>query len=271
MKSIIAYFISNPSSIEIFIFGALMLSLWFAEFLMLAMPVGVKLKHTGTNLLFILTALPIQLFITIFLLMESATMMKNHWGLLNRMPFHNTFFVKYILGFLLLDFCEYIYHIIMHKTKPLWNFHLVHHSDQKMDVSTTVREHPGETVVRMLFLLLWVALLGASLPLLLLRQTFQTITNVTSHTQFRLNGVSAKILGWVFVTPNLHHVHHHHQLPYTDCNYGDVLIIWDRLFGTYGELDIKDTVFGIDTHPDSEVCKNFVEIIKIPFVPKTHS
>ncbi|PIH02801.1 hypothetical protein CS542_03340 [Pedobacter sp. IW39] len=46
--------------------------------------------------------------------------------------------------------------------------------------------------------------------------------------------------GLLFITPNLHHVHHHFELPYTDCNYGDVFSIWDRLFGTQGNEGKRD-------------------------------
>jgi sterol desaturase/sphingolipid hydroxylase (fatty acid hydroxylase superfamily) len=74
-----------------------------------------------------------------------------------------------------------------------------------------------------------------------------------------------KIVALVFITPNLHHVHHHYQLPYTDCNYGDVLSIWDRLFGTYGQLSKEETVFGIDTHMDEKLNASFIGAVKIPF------
>jgi sterol desaturase/sphingolipid hydroxylase (fatty acid hydroxylase superfamily) len=86
-----------------------------------------------------------------------------------------------------------------------------------------------------------------------------------AHTEFRLPRMVNKIVSLVVITPNLHHVHHHYVLPYTDCNYGDVLSIWDRLFGTYAQLDETDTVFGIDTHMNPEVNSRFVNILKIPF------
>jgi sterol desaturase/sphingolipid hydroxylase (fatty acid hydroxylase superfamily) len=65
---------------------------------------------------------------------------------------------------------------------------------------------------------------------------------------FLLPAVPARVLGWVFITPNLHHTHHHARLPGTNCNYGDVFSIWDRLFGTYVDMPSEDTVFGLDTH-----------------------
>jgi sterol desaturase/sphingolipid hydroxylase (fatty acid hydroxylase superfamily) len=263
-----SYFVTHPSSVQLLIFGTLITSLWLAEGLILAIPVHEKWRHTFTNMLFIATALPVQLFMTMFVLLEAAWITKNHWGLINRIPHHQSILVKYVVGFVILDFCEYLYHVIMHKINVLWKFHLVHHTDQKLDVSTTVREHPGETFVRMCFLMLWIGITGASFELLLLRQTIQTISNITSHTQFRLSNKVDKWVGLIFVTPNIHHVHHHYQLPYTDCNYGDVLSVWDRLFGTYGKLKPSDTVFGIDTHPDKNVCRSFIKVLQIPFVSK---
>jgi sterol desaturase/sphingolipid hydroxylase (fatty acid hydroxylase superfamily) len=260
-----SYFITHPTGFQILLYAGLLTFIWLTEAYIATLPFKMKWQHSITNLLFVLTALPVQLLMTIFLIMMSTWVMAHHWGLLLQLPYHHGFFVKYFAGFILLDFFDYLYHVIMHKVKPLWKFHLVHHTDQKMDVSTTVREHPGETFFRMCFLIIWVFLTGASFELLLLRQTFQSIVNITSHTEFRLSEKNEKWLGLIFVTPNMHHVHHHYELPYTDCNYGDVLSIWDRLFGTYSELEASKTVFGIDSHMDKIVCKSFNQSMKIPF------
>ncbi len=265
-----SYFVTHPTEVQLFIYAGLLMSLWLAEGFVSNVSFNKKWKHSFTNVMFIVTALPVQLLMTIFLLLVSAWVMHHNWGLLNWLPFHHTFFVKYFIGFVLLDFFEYLYHVIMHKVKPLWKFHLIHHTDHQLDVSTTVREHPGETFCRMCFLILWVFLSGASFGVLLLRQTLQTITNITSHTQFRLTGASEKLIGWVFITPNIHHVHHHYQLPYTDCNYGDVLSIWDRLFGTFNKMESSETVFGLDTHMDEKACKSFQQILKFPFIKNNH-
>jgi sterol desaturase/sphingolipid hydroxylase (fatty acid hydroxylase superfamily) len=103
-------------------------------------------------------------------------------------------------------------------------------------------------MVRIAFLILWVLLCGASLRVLMLRQSVQTLANVSQHTMFRLTGRTARLFGWLFVTPNLHHTHHHFERPGTDCNYGDVFSVWDRLFGTLVHLPKDATVFGLDTH-----------------------
>ena len=266
MTDIKEYFLSNPSSSQVLLYAVIILSLWLIEAVVLATSWKDKWRHTLTNILFIGTALPVQLFMTIFVLMLVSWCAVHHWGLLYILPYANSYFTKYFIGFILLDFCEYLYHVIMHKVKPLWRFHLVHHSDLQLDVSTTVREHPAETFLRMCFLILWVFLLGASFGVLLLRQTLQTVANISSHTRFRLPGKANYVLGWVFITPNLHQVHHHYQLPYTDCNYGDVLSIWDRLFNTY-QNDLPETglIYGIDSHMDKKYNSGFLRILKIPF------
>jgi sterol desaturase/sphingolipid hydroxylase (fatty acid hydroxylase superfamily) len=259
------FFGSHSTSLQVFIYAGIILTLWLVELWILMPSLKDKWKHTSNNFLFIITGLPIQLLMSVFVLVEAAWVLRSHIGVLNWLPASGSIFVKYIVGFILLDFCEYIYHVIMHKTKPLWKFHIVHHTDQEFDVSTTVREHPCETFIRMCFLLIWVVLIGASFQLLLIRQTLQTIANITSHTSFRLSDKVEKWVGLVFVTPNIHQVHHHYELPYTDCNYGDVLSIWDRLFGTYGKLEPAETVFGIDTQMDKEVAASFVKVLKVPF------
>ncbi|NCD71138.1 sterol desaturase family protein [Mucilaginibacter agri] len=251
--------------IQIALFALTITSIWASELLFTANTFFTKLKHSRVNLLFIFTALPVQLFMTTFVLAVSVWANHHHWGLINYIPFHQHLVVYYLSLFVLLDFCEYIYHVIMHKLDFLWKFHLVHHSDLHVDVSTTIREHPVETFIRTGFQILWVFLLGPVAAVLVFRQTIQSFSNIAAHTEFRLPNRINKVVGLIFITPNLHHVHHHFELPYTDKNYGDVLSIWDRLFGTYGELESHDTVFGVDTHMSPEVNGKFVSVLGIPF------
>ena len=259
------FFFQHEDAAQVLLYAGLITSLWLAEYVFSVEGLTKKWKHTSTNLMFIFTALPIQLFITIFIVMISNWAVFHHWGLINFVPFHHNRWIYYIVMFCMMDLCEYVYHVTMHKFDRLWKFHLVHHSDLMVDVSTTVREHPGETCIRSCFLMLWVFICGPAITVLLLRQLFQTFANITAHTEFRLSHRVNKIVGLMFITPNLHHVHHHYKLPYTDCNYGDVLSIWDRLFGTYCELDKEETIFGIDTHMEENTNAKYLNIIKVPF------
>lgn len=269
MNTTSSMFKDHGTVIQIILYLVVIISIWMAEFSVTLNSLKSKWQHTRVNLLFIVTALPIQLILTLAVIFISGWVTLNHWGILYLLPHHSSIWIKYITGFFLMDFFEYVYHVTMHKVGPLWNFHLIHHTDLEMDVSTTVREHPGETFVRVCFLMFWVFISGASIGLLLLRQTVQTVANLTAHTKFRLPKTPDKILGFLFITPNLHHVHHHFELPYTDCNYGDVLSIWDRIFGTYKEMNASEIKFGLDVYQGSST-SNFAHLIKFPFVKRKH-
>lgn len=253
--------------IQIILYLVVIISIWIAEFTLTLTSLKKKWQHTWVNLMFIITALPIQLIITGGVIFISGWAAIHHWGILFLLPFHSSPWIKYVTGFFLMDFFEYVYHVTMHKVKSLWSFHLVHHTDLEMDVSTTVREHPGETFIRVCFQMLWVFLSGASIGLLLLRQTVQTFANLIAHTKFRLPQKTDRLFGMLFITPNLHHVHHHFELPYTDCNYGDVFSIWDRLFGTFREMEATEIKFGLDIYQGYST-SNFKHLVKFPFIKR---
>jgi len=252
---------ADPTSIQVGLFAGLILSLWFAELFLSTQPWKSKWNHTKINLLFTSTALPLQVGLILIVLLICNWVTTRHWGILYLLPWSGSAWIKYLFGFLLLDFFEYFYHRMMHKVHNFWRFHMVHHSDPEVDVSTTVREHPGETILRVLFLAVVVFASGASLGLLAIRQTVQTVSNLTSHTDLMLPAKADRILNKLFITPNLHHVHHHFELPYTDCNYGDVLSIWDRLFGTFREK--KDIEYGVDVW-NGEAASSFFSLMKAP-------
>lgn len=255
---------NHETLLQVLLFLFIIVSIWLIELRLAMQSLKDKLSHSYVNMSFIVTALPIQLALSLGVLFVSGWVTVHHWGMLYLFPAHQSFWVKYLIGFLLLDLFEYCYHILMHKTSTLWRFHLIHHSDEQIDVSTTLREHPCETMVRVIFLMLWVFLSGASIGLLLLRQTVQTISNLSAHSSYQLPRGMEKIFSLVLITPGLHHIHHHFELPYTDCNYGDVLSIWDRLFGTYCKEIPGAVKFGLDKYqPHSST--HFPTLIKYPF------
>ncbi len=212
-----------PDTSEIIFCVILLVGLWLAERVISGTAFSQKWPHAKFNAGFIFTALPIQLLLTILVISVMNCDQRHHWSLAAHIPGHQYKCLDYLYLFLLLDLGVYIYHVIMHKTKFMWQFHLVHHSNPVMDVSTTLREHPVDTAARTSFFNLWVLILGPTIGVLMLRQAFQPVFNFVAHTEFRLRAPWHKVRSWVFITPNLHHVHHHYQLPRTDCNYGDVL------------------------------------------------
>ncbi len=224
-----------------------------------------KRNHAFVNATFIFTNIPGQFLLGLAFVKITAWASFHRFGFLYYLNFGKHPVVLFVVSFIFLDFGEYIYHILMHKVKRLWIFHLVHHSDNVVDVSTTLREHPGENIIRLSFTLLWVFLSGTAFWVLILRQIIQVFTTLFAHMNFRIPEYMDKIIGFIFITPNLHQVHHHYKKPYTDCNYGDVLSIWDRLFGTFKRLPAEDLIFGVDTHMRKEENGNFKTLFNIPF------
>jgi sterol desaturase/sphingolipid hydroxylase (fatty acid hydroxylase superfamily) len=255
------FLFAHPTAIQVSLFACIIVSLWVAESLSQQQSLAVKWRHTSLNSVFILTALPIQIAMTLLCLGVSRWVTQNQWGLLNLLPNADDPLIKYGLMFVVLDLLDYVYHRTMHHFPFFWRFHLYHHTDQAVDVTTTVREHPGESFIRNCFLILWVFICGASPEILVLRQTTQTMANLSSHSTLRLPRRSARVFAWLFITPNLHHAHHHFMLPTTNRNYGDVLSIWDRLFGTLVHYSREETVFGLQTHMDGSVDARLAAIL----------
>ena len=265
MKELQVYFSNVPDSHRVILLVLTMFSFWTIENLIEFDGKYPKWKHFWVNAQFVLFAAPVQFLLGLAFVFTANWVTAHHFGLLYWVPGFSSPLANVVGTFIILDFCEYIYHVFMHTFKPLWMFHLVHHSDRVVDVSTTLREHPGETFIRLTFLLLWVFLSGASFWAILFRQFIQIVANVFAHAHFRLPKKVDKILSWVIVTPNFHHVHHHFEQPYTNTNYGDVLSIWDRMFGTYSHLSAEKTVFGLDTYMDASENAYFKKLIKMPF------
>ena len=259
------YFESVPDSHRLaLLFGTLFI-FWLIEDRKKNINNTEKFKHAKLNSLFMFTAAPVQLVFGISLTYLAKMEVTHHFGLLNYFSFSQNFFFQIVATFIILDFFEYVYHVIMHKIKILWMFHLVHHSDRVVDVSTTLREHPGETAARLAMSLLWVLISGASMWAIVFHQFIQIVSNIIAHSNVRLNEKTDKIVGSVFITPNLHQVHHHYKQPYTDSNYGDILSVWDHLFGTFRRVEVQKDEFGIDSCMDHEENSNFVNLIKLPF------
>ena len=166
----------------------------------------------------------------------------------------------------MLDFFGcWLVHVVQHKAAPLWRFHVIHHSDNNVDVTTGLRHHPVESVLRGVFFLAGVLVAGAPIYAVMIYQTFLVLATQFSHANIHLPKKLDKALSYLFVSPNMHKVHHHWQQPYTDSNYGAVLAIWDRLFGTYRQLDPSKIKYGLDRYYPNEQDENFLMLLKKPF------
>lgn len=224
-----------------------------------------KVRHAGLNLLFTFFTAVIGFGLAGVLYATSTWVAANEFGILYlaEMPL----WLKVILGVMLLDFVgAWLIHWIQHKVKWMWKFHLIHHSDTTVDVTTGLRHHPGETLFRIFFTILGVFLMGIPIGIVMLYQSLSVLFAHLTHANINMPRKVDRALSYVFITPNMHKVHHHFAQPLTDTNYGNIFALWDRLFGTYAEVNSPDDItYGIDTHMDPEENEDFVNLLKIPF------
>jgi len=141
---------------------------------------------------------------------------------------------KAVFSFLAIDLLLYLLHKASHTFDCLWMFHKVHHNDPFLNVSTAFRLHFLEILIINLMKAVLIVVLGIDGALLLVNETITTVFTMLHHTNITLRG--EQLLGRVMITPYLHRVHHSTQRHEHDRNYGAVLSIWDRWFGTLAAL-----------------------------------
>ncbi|NJB72678.1 sterol desaturase/sphingolipid hydroxylase (fatty acid hydroxylase superfamily) [Saonia flava] len=224
-----------------------------------------KWKHALPNIFFTLTTILINFGLAFLLLNTSDWVIANDFGIINWIP-GLPLWAYVILGVMLLDFFgAYLSHFVEHKVKPLWMVHLVHHTDHKVDTTTANRHHPIESVIRFGFTLLGVFVIGAPIGIVMLYQSLSLVATQFSHANIKMPKKVDKAISYILVSPDMHKVHHHYKLPYTDSNYGNIFSIWDRIFGTYMEMERETIVYGVDTFPDEVGNGQIGTLLKQPF------
>ena len=96
-------------------------------------------------------------------------------------------------------------------------------------------------------------------------QTLLIFFTAFEHANISLPKWLDSAMSYVFISPNMHKVHHHWKQPYTDSNYGAIFAVWDRLLGTYKKLEPKEIRYGIDKDYPDEKDEDFLLLLKKPF------
>ncbi len=265
MEQLITYFETIPSWMRSLILVGGITLFWVLEY---GLPLFhfnyKKFRHAIPNLFFTLTTVTVNLLLAFLLLTTSDWVSVNEFGFIHwiQLPL----WADVLIGLLILDFVgAWLAHWVHHKVKFLWMFHLIHHTDNFVDTTTANRHHPGESVIRFFFTTIGVLIGGLPIGVVLLYQSLSVIFSQFNHANIRLPKKWDTFMSWILVSPDMHKVHHHYTLPYTDTNYGNIFSIWDRLLGTFSKLDNEHLVYGIDTYPDVDSNTSISSLLKIPF------
>jgi sterol desaturase/sphingolipid hydroxylase (fatty acid hydroxylase superfamily) len=146
----------------------------------------------------------------------------------------------WILTFVVIDLVFYIYHRMSHRIRFLWAIHLSHHSSEEMNFAVSFRQAWFGPISKIPFFMV-LPLLGFDPTIIAAAGVISTLWGIVGHTQ-----IIGKLgfIEWVFNTPSHHRVHHGSNKQYIDKNYGNLLIIWDRMFGTF-EPEEEPVKFGL--------------------------
>lgn len=147
------------------------------------------------------------------------------------------------------DFAYYWFHRMNHEVRLFWAGHVPHHSSVKLNFGTALRQGVGERLHKFLFWM-WIPLLGFDPIMMLMMMAINLFYQFWVHTE--LVDKLPRPIEWIFNTPSHHRVHHASNIRYLDCNHAGVLIIWDRLFGTFSEeKQTEKPIYGLTKNIES--------------------
>ncbi len=141
--------------------------------------------------------------------------------------------VLIVLALLLLDFLYYLAHVLAHYLPPLWRLHKIHHADEHVTAFSGLLHHPFENIYSVLFITGFAVVLGVPVLILVYYGLLLAMHAVFSHADVVLPSWLDRFVRLAVVTPDVHRTHHSRDMVEGNSNFGAVLTLWDRLFGTY--------------------------------------
>ena len=173
--------------------------------------------------------------------------------------------IKSVIAFLLLDYSNYLWHIVLHKMPLMWRFHLVHHTDLDLDITTSFRFHFGELIGSVFFRGAAVILIGISPLMVLIYEISFDASNQFQHSNLKIPFRLEKVLNKILVTPRMHGIHHSMKKRETDSNYSIILSFWDRLHRTINlNVSQDEVVTGVPVYRDAKELTTG-KLLKLPF------
>lgn len=223
-----------------------------------------RINHLFQNILFQIILVVLNVFFVTFQVFSIEWLNNNHVGLLYLIEL--PFWVKLFISVALYDITAYWIHRGTHAIPLLWRFHRVHHSDTTMDSSTVFRFHPLELILVFgIGNIVTAALFGTDVLSMALYYFILYLFFFFEHANLNYPKWLNSSLGLLFVMPDHHRVHHQQDQYYTDSNYADIFIIWDRLFGTFKMMPVTQMKYGL-VEFDTDKKQSFLYLIKSPFI-----
>lgn len=174
-------------------------------------------------------------------------------------PSHWPLLPQVVLGLVIAELGLYVAHRVAHEWPAFWRFHALHHSVTRLWVINTGRFHIVDTCFKGVLGQIPLYLLGAPLPVFLWISAVTAVTGLLTHCNVVMR---TGVLDWVFSTPALHRWHHSKVLPEGNRNYGENLVLWDQLFGTYHNPPRRPPV---DIGIPGQIARGFVAQLLQPF------
>jgi sterol desaturase/sphingolipid hydroxylase (fatty acid hydroxylase superfamily) len=225
-----------------------------------------KFKHAGVNMVFLASDVSLNLLFGILTVGIFSWLSANQFGFLYLIDY--PIWVELIIAILALDFAaQYVVHYLLHKIPFMWRFHMIHHSDTTLDATSATRHHPGDYAFREIFALIMIVIFGIPFAYYLFYRMATVFFGYLTHANFSFPKKIDQFLSYVFITPDMHKFHHHHEMPWTDTNFGNIFSFWDRIFGTITYDDPKKVVYGLDLLDDT-TDQDILYQFKIPFDKK---
>ena len=220
-------------------------------------------QHLGPNLAMTLITVASNILLAVPLVIVLFWLKANGLGVLRLLALPAL--PTAVLAVVLLDFATYVAHVAMHRVPTLWRFHRVHHAEPAVDVTTALRQHPGETLIRYGFMAVGAIGLGVDPGTLALYRTWSALNALLEHANISLPTRLDRLLAFVVVSPNMHKVHHSRTEAFTNSNYGNIFSFFDRLLFSFTPAEYgRKIAYGLDGF-DDPATQTTTGLLALPF------
>lgn len=217
----------------------------------------------ATNLWLLAITLSLATLLNFTLVLGAAFVGQSGFGLLQLLGLGAV--ASFVVTLLALDGATYFAHRLLHQVPVLWRVHLVHHIDASVDATTAFRQHPIEGILRFTFIAATAWALGAPPAAIAVYRLLGALNAVLEHANIRVPPAVDRALVWLWVTPDMHKVHHSRDRVETDSNYANLFSLFDRVFRTFTASSRGPFVsYGIRGY-DAPEHQSIGAVLRLPF------